>query len=94
VQRIASEVAQANLVSSVSPEYPGLARAARVQGTVFLLASISSEGTVTDLIVLQGHPLLNDAAIQAVKQWRYKPQLVGGQAMPVQTTVTVNFSFQ
>ena len=80
-------MAQANLVSSVRPVYPPLAQAARVQGVVLLQVQISKEGAVEDIRVISGHPLLNEAAIEAVKQWRYKPQ-----PNSVVTTVTVNFS--
>jgi protein TonB len=87
-------VAQANLIHQPKPVYPPLARAARVQDYVMLQATISREGTIQDLKVLRGHPLLNEAAIEAVKQWRYKPQTLNGQPIEVITTITVNFSFQ
>jgi TonB family protein len=87
IQRIGGDVAQANLVSSVPPVYPPLAQAARVQGVVLLQVQISKEGAVEDIRVIAGHPLLNEAAIEAVKQWRYRPQ-----PSSVVTTVTVNFS--
>jgi protein TonB len=87
-------VAQANLIHSPKPQYPPLARAARVTGVVLLNATISKEGTIKDLRVISGHALLNDAAIEAVKQWRYKPQTLNGQAIEVITTITVNFTFQ
>lgn len=92
--RIGGDVAQANLINQVKPEYPTLAKVARVQDYVMLQATISKEGTIEDLRVLHGHPLLNDAAITAVRQWRYKPQTLNGQAIEVITTITVNFSFQ
>jgi TonB family protein len=92
--RIGPDVAQANLISSVPPAYPEAARAARVQGTVVLQATISKDGLVEDLVIINGHPLLNDAAIQAVRQWRYRPQVVNGQAIPVITTITVNFAMR
>jgi protein TonB len=87
-------VAQANLISSVQPVYPEIAKAARVQGVVLLNAQISKEGVVEDLRVISGHALLNDAAIQAVRQWRYRPQMLSGQPIPVVTTITVNFVMQ
>jgi protein TonB len=87
-------VAQANLITQVKPQYPALAKAARVQDYVMLQATLSKQGTIEDLKVLHGHPLLNEAAIEAVKQWRYKPQTLNGQAIEVITTITVNFSFQ
>ena len=63
-----------------------------MQGTVILEATISKEGTIEDLKVISGHPLLTGAAIDAVKQWRYKPTLLNGEAVEVTTTITVNFS--
>jgi TonB family protein len=92
--RIGGDVAQANLISSVPPAYPEAARAAQVQGTVILQATISKDGMVQDLVIISGHPLLNDAAVQAVRQWRYRPQMVSGQAIPVITTITVNFAMR
>ena len=92
--RIGGDVAQANLISKVNPVYPALARAARVQDYVMFQATISKEGSVVDLKILHGHPLLNEAATDAVKQWRYRPQLMNGQPIEVVTTITVNFSFQ
>jgi TonB family protein len=93
-QRIGGDVAQANLLVQVKPEYPPLARAARVQDYVMLQATISKDGKVTSLNVLRGHPLLNEAALAAVRQWQYKPQTLNGQVIEVVTTITVNFSFQ
>jgi TonB family protein len=90
--RVGPDIAQANLVSSAPPVYPPLATAARVQGAVVLQIEISSEGKVQSGLVLAGHPLLNDAALQAVKQWTYKPFTVGGTVVPVVTTATVNFT--
>jgi len=74
--------------------YPPLARSARVTGVVLLQATISTEGTIKDLRVISGHTLLQEAAIEAVKQWRYKPQLLNGQPIEVITTITVNFIMQ
>jgi len=81
------------LISAPKPQYPPLARAARVTGVVLLQATISKQGTIEDLKVITGHPLLNEAAMEAVRQWRYKPQLLNGQPIEVITTITVNFSF-
>ena len=80
------------LVHKVEPVYPPLARAARVQGTVELQAIISKQGTIERLQVLRGHPLLVKAAVDAVQQWRYRPYLLNGEAVEVETHVTVNFS--
>jgi protein TonB len=68
-----------------------LARNARVQGQVLLTAIISKDGSIQDLRVLSGHPLLVQAALDAVRQWRYKPYLLNGEPVEVETTVTVNF---
>jgi TonB family protein len=89
VNRVTSELAQANLVSSVAPVYPALASAARVQGSVRLQIEISIEGRVQNVTIVSGHPLLNDAAIQAVRQRIYKPFVLNGQTIPVITTATV-----
>jgi TonB family protein len=92
INRIAEAIAKPNLVSSPSPAYPALATAARVQGAVVLQVEISMEGRVQNVSVISGHPLLNDAAIQAVRQWTYKPFVLNGQTISVTTTATVNFT--
>ena len=81
------------LLRRVDPVYPPLAKQARIQGVVVLEAEISKEGTIDNLKVITGHPLLIQAAIDAVKQWRYKPTLLNGEPVPVVTTITVNFAF-
>ena len=86
-------VQAANLQSQVKPVYPPLAKQARIQGVVVLEAEISKEGTIDNLKVISGHPLLIQAAIDAVKQWRYKPTQLNGEPVPVVTTITVNFAF-
>jgi periplasmic protein TonB len=87
-----AEIAQSLLVTKVVPTYPALARQARVQGEVVLDVDISKEGMIEGLRTLTGHPMRIPAAIDAVKQWRYKPYLLNGEPVPVQTQVTVNFS--
>jgi TonB family protein len=87
-----AEIAQSLLVTKIVPTYPPLARETRVQGEVVLDVEISKEGTIEGLFALTGHPMLIPAAIDAVKQWRYKPYLQNGEPVPVQTKVTVNFS--
>jgi protein TonB len=86
-------VIAANLISQVKPVYPPLAKQARIQGVVVLEAEISKEGTIDNLKVITGHPLLIQAAIDAVKQWRYKPTMLNNEPVPVVTTITVNFAF-
>ena len=75
-----------------TPNYPPLARQARIQGTVILQAEISKEGTIQNLQLISGHAMLAPAAIEAVKQWRYKPYLLNGEPVAVETQVIVNFS--
>ena len=80
------------LINRVDPLYPPLARQARIQGTVILKVFISKSGDVQDLQLISGHPMLAPAAVEAVKQWRYRPYLVNGGAVDVETTVQVNFT--
>jgi len=87
-----SHMMEGNLIHKVQPEYPQLARQARIQGTVVLRAIISREGKIENLQVLSGHPLLAPAAIEAVRQWRYRPYLLNDQPVEVETEVTVNFT--
>ncbi|HYN14432.1 MAG TPA: TonB family protein [Terriglobales bacterium] len=89
--RVSQGVAQAGLIFKVDPEYPPVARTARIQGSVVLHAIIGTDGTVQQLQVVSGNPLLASPALNAVKNWRYRPYLVDGQPVEVETTVTVNF---
>lgn len=91
VVRLEPAVAAANLQSKVAPEYPPLARAARVQSAVSLQLAIGKDGRVSDAKVARGHALLNDAAVRAVQQWQYKAHEVNGAAAEVTTTVTIHF---
>jgi protein TonB len=72
--------------------YPQLARAARIQGQVVLQASIGKDGSIQNLRLVSGHPMLAPAAIDAVKQWKYKPYFLNGEAVEVDTQITVNFT--
>jgi TonB family protein len=92
VNRISEAVTKPNLVTSVPPVYPALANTARVQGTVVLQVEISTDGRVQKVSVLSGHPLLTNAAMEAVRQWTYKPFILNGQTIAVTTTATVNFT--
>ena len=83
---------EGNLIHRVQPEYPQLARQARIQGTVVLRAVISREGRIENLQVLSGHPLLVPAALDAVRQWRYRPYSLNEQPVEVETQITVNFT--
>jgi protein TonB len=86
-----SHWAEGNLIYRVQPIYPPLARQARIQGAVELRAIISKSGTIENLVVLRGHPMLVPAAINAVRQWRYRPYLLNGEPIEVETEITVNF---
>ena len=88
---VTSTIEAAKLISRVQPVYPPLAIQARIQGNVVLHAIIGREGDVSELQVLSGHPLLVNAAVEAVRQWRYSPTLLNGQAVEVETTITVSF---
>jgi TonB family protein len=88
---VGADVEQAKLIKQPKPIYPPLAKSARVRGDVKLKATIGRDGTIQDLEVLSGHPLLVPSAIQAVQQWVYKPTLVNGEAVEVITTIDVNF---
>jgi protein TonB len=90
--RISQGVTRGLLIQKVEPQYPTLARSARVQGDVVLSAVIDTNGQITNLQLVSGHPMLVPAAIAAVKQWRYKPYLLNGQPVEVETTITVIFS--
>ena len=90
--RVSQGVSAGLLIRKVQPNYPPLARQARIQGTVILQAEISKEGTIQNLQLISGHAMLAPAAIEAVKQWRYKPYLLNGEPVAVETQVIVNFS--
>jgi protein TonB len=90
--RVSAGVTNGLLVHRVSPNYPPLARQARIQGTVLLQAQISKDGNIENLQLISGHPMLAPAAIEAVKQWKYKPYLLNGEPVEVETQVQVNFT--
>jgi TonB family protein len=90
--RVGGEVQGSKIVNKATPIYPPLAKAARVQGTVQLSVQIGPDGTVQDVQLISGHPLLAQAAIDAVKQWFYQPTLLNGNPVSVLTTVDVNFT--
>lgn len=90
--RVSSGVAQGLLIHQVKPQYPQLALQARIQGTVVLQATIGKDGSVQDLHVLSGHPLLTGAAMDAVKQWRYRPYYLNNEPVAVDTQINVNFT--
>ena len=80
------------LIREIQPDYPPLARQARIQGSVLLQAKISKDGSIQNLRLISGHPMLAPAAIEAVKQWRYKPYILNGEPVEVETQITVNFT--
>jgi protein TonB len=90
--KVGGNVTAARIVNRTAPVYPALARQTRISGTVRLHAIIAKDGTVQQLEVLSGHPLLVQAALDAVRQWRYQPTLLNGEPVEVDTTVDVIFS--
>ncbi len=82
---------EGNLIYRVEPEYPAIARLAHIQGAVVLHAIIGKEGKIENLQAVSGPPLLIRAALDAVRQWRYRPYLLNGDPVEVETQVTVNF---
>jgi periplasmic protein TonB len=90
--RVSQGVSAGLLVRRVNPSYPPLARQARIQGQVVLRAVISKDGSIENLTLVSGHPMLAPAAIDAVKQWKYKPYLLNGEPVEVDTEVLVNFT--
>ena len=90
--RVASRVVEANLIHDVTPQYPAEAGRARIEGAVVLLATIGRDGCVKDVRVESGLPILTQAAIDAVKQWRYKPYMIDGEPVEVDSRITVNFT--
>ncbi len=89
--RVGGQIKEPKKLKNVAPEYPDIAKQARVQGVVILECTISPQGKVTDVKILRGIPLLDQAAVSAVRQWVYTPTLLNGVPVPVIMTVTVNF---
>jgi periplasmic protein TonB len=89
--RISQGVTDGRLIQKIQPAYPTLARAARIEGQVVLAAIISKTGEIQNLVLVSGHPMLVPAAMGAVKQWRYRPYLLNGEPVEVETTITVTF---
>lgn len=90
--RVGGSVEQANLIHQVMPQYPQIAKTAHISGTVILHAIIGQDGTVQNLTYESGPPLLMRAAMDAVRQWRYKPTLLNGEPVQVDTTISVVFT--
>ena len=92
--RVGGQIKQPTQLKRVNPVYPAIAQSARVQGVVIIEAVIGQNGKVQETKVLRSIPLLDAAALDAVKQWEYTPTLLNGVAVPVIMTVTVNFTLQ
>jgi protein TonB len=92
--RVGGQIKPPTKTKNVPPVYPAIAQSARVQGVVIIEATIGPSGNVTDAKVLRSIPLLDSAAIDAVKQWVFSPTLLNGVPVPVIMTVTVNFTLQ
>lgn len=90
--RVGGNVQAARIINRIQPVYPPLARQTRISGTVRLHAIISKDGTIKELEVVSGHPLLQQSALDAVRQWRYQPTLLNGEPVEVDTTIDVIFS--
>jgi periplasmic protein TonB len=90
--RLAARVAEANLIHDVPPQYPAEAGRERIEGAVVLMAVIGKDGSVRDVRVESGLPVLAQAAIDAVKQWRYKPYMINGEPVEVDSRITINFT--
>ncbi len=89
--RVGGSVQSSKLIHRVEPTYPELAKKARIQGIVLLQVTVDETGSVADIKIIRGHPLLNEGALKAVRQWVYSPTLLNGEPVPVIATVTVNF---
>jgi protein TonB len=90
--KVGGAVKPAEIVRRVIPVYPPLAKQARVQGTVKLIGIIATDGTVQQLHVISGHPLLIQAALDAVRQWVYRPTMLNGEPVEVESPIDVNFT--
>ncbi len=89
---VGGKIQAAKLIRQVQPQYPTLARQARIQGVVSLEAIIGVDGTIQQLRVINGHPLLTQSAVQAVQQWKYSPTFLNEKAVEVKTTIEVRFT--
>ena len=89
--RVSQGVTDGLKTHDVTPQYPQMARVAHIQGDVLLQATISKAGVIENLRAISGHPILVQAAIEAVKQWKYKPYILNGEPVEVETTIKVQF---
>lgn len=89
--RLSSGVADANLIHKVQPEYPQEAKADHIQGDVVIQCLIGKDGSIVNSRVVSGHPLLARSALDAVRQWKYRPYSLNGEPVEVETTITIRF---
>jgi protein TonB len=89
---VSSGVMASKIINQVEPMYPPIAKAARISGTVELAATIGKDGTIQNLHVVSGPPMLQQSALDAVRRWRYKPTVLDGVPVDVETTISVVFS--
>jgi protein TonB len=94
IVRVGGSIKEPQKIRHVAPVYPAIAQAAGVQGTVILETVIGEDGRVRNLRVLRPVPLLDEAAVNAVRQWQFTPTLLNGEPVPVVMTVTVTFTLQ
>ena len=94
IVHLPSKLVEGNLIFKNIPQYPTIAKQAHIEGIVELQATISKAGTIENLRVISGHAMLREAAIDAVKTWRYRPYLLNGQPVEVETTVNVIFKLE
>ena len=87
-----SELSLGSPIYNPKPQYPAIAKAARISGSVIIAATISRGGAIENARVISGHPMLVQNALEAVRQWRYKPYLLNGDPVEVETSITVNFT--
>jgi protein TonB len=90
--RISQKASQANLIHMVKPDYPKAAKKKGIEGDVVMKALLTKEGVVDTVDVLRGDPILAEAAVKAVKQWRFRPYLLNGDPVEVETQLTVRFA--
>jgi len=92
--QVSGEVQEAMLLAMVKPQYPPVAKQARIQGTVRVSAIIDKDGRITELKVEEGHPFLVDAAVAVLKRWRYRPTILNGAPVEVATQITMHFRLE
>ena len=90
--KVSAGVVAGNLQTKIDPVYPAIAKANRIAGTVILHAVISKSGSIENLQVISGHPMLTQSALEAVRRWKYKPYYLNGEPVEVDTTIQVNFT--